>query len=165
MYAAVFGFFAFSWFGWAQDSPPKPWRVWLGVASVVSLMTALFGGFLALKNWDAATALNNDAAYQSFGIIVGIEFLLAGLGAAALAWRKRTDYIAAWIAVVVGVHFVPLASVFKDGWLYVLAALLVSGVCVAVLTAKAITKTTATCVVAGSIIYIFALRGVLLAVL
>jgi hypothetical protein len=34
--AAVFGFFASSWFGWAQEAPPRAWRKPLIVGAVVS---------------------------------------------------------------------------------------------------------------------------------
>lgn len=36
MYAAVFGIFAFAWYGWAQENPPKRIRIWLGFGSIIS---------------------------------------------------------------------------------------------------------------------------------
>jgi hypothetical protein len=39
--AAVFGFFASGWFGWAQDEPPKAWgRALIGVAAGLVTLTA-----------------------------------------------------------------------------------------------------------------------------
>jgi len=35
--AAVLGFFASAWFGWAQDDPPRSWRRPLVAASVIHL--------------------------------------------------------------------------------------------------------------------------------
>ena len=46
---------------------------------------------------------------NAFGIVCGVEFGVAGLGAAVVGIRKRAQWIASWIAFVVGVHFVPLA--------------------------------------------------------
>jgi hypothetical protein len=45
--------------------------------------------------------------------VVGIEFALAGLGAGVVAAIGKPDLIAAWVAVVVGVHLFPLAVLFK----------------------------------------------------
>ena len=44
--AAVFGFFASAWFGWAQDSPPQAWRWALVVGSIVSLVVCAAGTLL-----------------------------------------------------------------------------------------------------------------------
>jgi hypothetical protein len=62
--AAVFGFFASAWFGWAQDQPPPAWR----------------------------TALDADTS-RTFGLVVGIEVALAAIGAAVLARRRRSELI------------------------------------------------------------------------
>jgi uncharacterized membrane protein len=75
--AAVFGFFAASWFGWAQEAPPRSWRRALVAGSAVSLLTA----------------------------------------------RRRTALIPVRIALVVGLHLVPLAALLRYPLLYVVAAL------------------------------------------
>ena len=99
--AVVFGFFASAWFGWAQDAPPADWRGWLGAGSVLSLLTAAAGGVLAWRHWSDGTVFDADTS-RTFGIVVGIEFALAGIGAAVLAARRRGELIAAWVALVVG---------------------------------------------------------------
>lgn len=167
MYAAIFGFFGFSWFGWAQDNPPQSWRVLLGIASGVSFLIALTGGYLAYTHWGGASSLDTPEAYRQFGVIVGIEFTLAFVGAGILAWRKRQEWIAAWIAFVVGIHFIPLAAIFNDSWLHILAALLASVSIAAVIGAKKvhISATTLACAGAGCVVLLFALRGLLLVLL
>jgi hypothetical protein len=47
--AAIFGFFASAWFGWAQEDPPAQWRPWLIAGSIMALATALAGGLLTWR--------------------------------------------------------------------------------------------------------------------
>jgi hypothetical protein len=110
--AAVFGFFAASWFGWAQDAPPKAWKGLLLVGSIISLLTAVAGGLLTWRHWTDGTVFDADTS-RTFGVVVGIEVALAGLGAGWLARRRRSDLIPAWVAVVVGVHLLPLAWLLR----------------------------------------------------
>lgn len=120
--AAVFGFFAASWFGWAQENPPSAWRNWLIAGAILSLLVAAVGGFFTWQQWSTGTAFNPQTG-RTFGIIVGIEFALAGIGAGLLSWWERSDLIAPWVALVVGIHFIPLAPVLHYPLLYGIAAL------------------------------------------
>ena len=120
--AAVFGFFGSAWFGWAQDSPPQAWRWALVAGSILSLVVCAAGTLLTWRRWSEPTALDAQTS-RVFGIIVGIEFALAGLGAGVFAAVGRADVIAAWVAVVVGVHLFPLAVLFKYRLLHLTAAL------------------------------------------
>jgi hypothetical protein len=104
--AAVFGFFAASWFGSAQDNPPKPWRRPLIAGSILSLLTAAEGGLLTWRHWTDGTVFDADTS-RTFGVVVGIELAAAGLGATWLARRQRSDLVPAWVAGVVGVHLLP----------------------------------------------------------
>jgi hypothetical protein len=80
---------------------------------LAGLLTAIAGEIVAWQNWDAGTVID-AATGRSFGIVVGIEVLLVGLGAWFLASRKRNELIPPWVALVVGVHFFPLAPLFND---------------------------------------------------
>ena len=162
MYAAIFGFFGVVWFGWAQEKPPKSWRTWLGVGSVASAAITVLGLYLAITNWGAATALTREASI-TFGIVVGLEFAIAGIGAAVISKRKP-QYIPAWIALVVGAHFLPLAWIFKDSWLYLLTALACAAPVAAVLLAKknSIAVSALTGALMGTVLLAFALRGLYL---
>ncbi|MEV4415342.1 hypothetical protein [Catellatospora sp. NPDC049609] len=123
--ALFFGFFASGWFGWAQERPPVTWKKWLGIGSGVSLTVAAVGGFLAWRHWSDGSALSEPGAMRRYGIIVGIEFAAAGIGAAVLALRGRKELIPVWVCLVVGVHFVPLAGPLQSPLLYPLAAAMV----------------------------------------
>lgn len=126
MYAAILGFFSLSWFGWAQEKPRESWRKYLGMASGVSLLVCLIGVYLSVNNWNAPSALSDTSTFQTYLITVYIVFFLAGAGAIVLLLRKRGNYVAPWIAFIVGIHFVGLAPVFHDNGLYILAALIVA---------------------------------------
>ena len=120
--AAVLGFFGSAWFGWAQDSPPQAWRWALAAGSILSLVVCAAGTLLTWRRWSEPTALDAQTS-RVFGVVVGIEFALAGLGAGVFAAVGRADVIAAWVAVVVGVHLFPLAVLFKYRLLHLTAAL------------------------------------------
>jgi hypothetical protein len=66
--------------------------------------------------------MSDRAARRRYGIIVGIEFSVAGLGAAVLAITGASAYIPAFVCAVVGVHFAPLAPVLADRMLVPLGA-------------------------------------------
>jgi hypothetical protein len=120
--AAILGFFASTWFGWAQEHPPKSWRPWLITGSAVSLVTMLAGGLLAWRHWSDGTAFDEDTS-RTFGIVVGIEVVLAGAGAVVLGARGRRDVIPAWIALVVGLHLFAVAAIIDYPLLHLVAAL------------------------------------------
>ena len=101
--AAVFGFFAMAWFGWAQEKPPSSWLWPLRIGSILAGLTAIGGGLLLWRHWSDGTVFG-DSTGRAFGILVGIEFALAGLGAGLLAWRKHAELIPAWIAFVGRAH-------------------------------------------------------------
>jgi hypothetical protein len=126
--AAVFGFFASAWFGWAQDEPPRAWRKALIAGSVLSLLTAVGGGVITWRTWSGPTVFDAGTS-RTFGVVVGVEVALAGVGAAVLARRRRSELVPAWVALVVGVHLVPVAVLVRSpliavtGVLVTLAAL------------------------------------------
>jgi hypothetical protein len=57
MSALILGFFASSWFGWAQEKPPPGWRSPLIVGMVLSLIVAAVGAVCAWRNWSSGSAL------------------------------------------------------------------------------------------------------------
>lgn len=132
---AVLAFFASSWFGWALDDPPRSWRSGLVAGAITSGVTALFGAWVAWLNWETGTAFDASTS-QVFGIIVVVEFGLAGLGAWVLSSRGRKELIPPWIALVVGVHFFPLATLLGLPLLHVLASLVSAGAVISPVLAR-----------------------------
>jgi hypothetical protein len=123
MTAAIFGFFGFVWFGMAQEAPPGKWRPWLGVGSAVSILIAIGGGVLAWQHWDDGSALDAESG-PIFGIVVAVEVILAAAGAVIVSMRGRKDLVTPWLAIVVGLHFVPLAWFFSFPVLGVMGVLM-----------------------------------------
>jgi hypothetical protein len=120
--AAIFGFFGSVWFGWAQDDPPKSWRPWLLSGSLLSLLVMVAGGLLVWRHWNDGTVFSADTS-RTFGIVVGIEFAAAGLGAAVLGARGRKEIVPVWIALVVGLHLFPVAVIISSPLIHVIGAL------------------------------------------
>ncbi|MBK5217206.1 MAG: hypothetical protein JJE02_06440 [Propionibacteriales bacterium] len=161
--AAVFGMAGFIWFGWGQEDPPPHWRIALGIGATLSLLAAIAGGFLAFDNWGPESALAARDDRRLFGIVAGTEFALAAIGAAILGLLGRSRWTSSWICLVVGVHFVPLAVIFGDPGLYVLAAL-VSLAAVASVAASRRTGIHPSAIVAicvGPTLFLFAIRSII----
>lgn len=118
----VFAFFASTWFGWAQEKPPVAWRTPLTIAAIVSILLAALGAILLWQLWSTATALSPQAG-RNFGVIVGIEFAFAAIGAVIVSVLRKPELIPPWIALTVGVHFFPLANLFRYPWFFVVAGL------------------------------------------
>jgi hypothetical protein len=135
MTALILGFFASSWFGWAQERPPAAWRPLLIAGAVLSIAVAVVGAVLAWQNWSGGSALGEPGAMRQYGIIVGVEFAVAAAGAAGIALWGHSEYIPPWICLVVGVHFVPMAPVLENRSLIALGVLLVAIAVAAVVVA------------------------------
>lgn len=110
--AAWFGLMAFVWFGWAQEDPPRRWRIWLGAGSALGVGFAVAFGVLTAVNWDQPSAL--EGRYAWFGVLVAAEVVVAGAGCLVLARRGASRWMAWWVALVVAAHFPPLALLLND---------------------------------------------------
>jgi hypothetical protein len=165
MIGLVLGFFASSWFGWAQERPPGSWRTPLIVGAALSLAVAVGGGVYAWRNWSASSALGESGAMWRFSVIVWAEFIIAAIGCAVLALRRCAAYFAPWVCLVVGLHFLPMAPVFETPSLLLLGVLLIAVAVIAVAVSRrtAIAPSAITGVCAGLILLSFAARGVLIA--
>ena len=96
------------------------------------------GAIRAFHRPSGEGALHDRAAGRRYGILVGIEFALIGLGAGVLGATGHDAYIPVWTCAVVGLHFFPLARVLGDPPLRWLGAA-VTAVAVAALLAGAFT--------------------------
>lgn len=120
--ATFLGFFGAAWFGWGQAAAPDRLRPWLAAGSVLAAAIAAAGVGVTVRNRSQPTRMSDRAASRRYGIIVGIEFGISGLGAAVLGIAGDGAYIPAFVCAVVGVHFVPLAPVLADRMLVPLGA-------------------------------------------
>ncbi|ULL16941.1 hypothetical protein DVH26_22360 [Paenibacillus sp. H1-7] len=161
MYVSVFGMFSFVWFGWAQERPRPSWRIYIGIASGIALLLCLTGVYLSITNWDAPSALNEVSAYRNYLISFYAECIVAGAGAFVLTRWKRKEYIAPWVAFIVGLHFIGLKSVFDDPSLWILAALMVAVSIAAVVVSPKlqVANSAITGIGAGTVLFGFAMLG------
>lgn len=123
--ALVLGVAAFAWFGWGQQGPPAGWAVFLGIGSGLGALVAVAALLLTLRNKTGASVMRDPTTAKRYGRTVGIEVGAILIGAAALILASNPSYVAAWVLFVVGVHFVPLARLFR------IPSLAVAGVLVA----------------------------------
>lgn len=133
--AAIFGVFGIVWFGWAQEAPPRAWRPWLGVGSVLSLAAAIIGGIVTARTWDDGSSVDERTG-PVFGVVVLIEVVLCAAGAIWLRRAGRTSLVPAWIALIVGLHFFPLAPLLRYPALAIWAALVTLVALVSVTVAR-----------------------------
>jgi hypothetical protein len=120
--ALFLGFFGAAWFGWGQAAASDAVRPWLAAGSVLAALVAAAGIAVRVRSRSQPTRMSYRAAGRRYGIIVGIEFGVAGLGAAVLGIAGAPEYIPALVCAVVGIHFVPLAPVLADRLLAPLGA-------------------------------------------
>lgn len=163
MYMAIFGVFGSSWFGWAQEKPRESWRKFLGIASVFSLLVGLGGIFLSVTNWHQPSALSEAGAFKSYLIFLYAEFFVTGFGAFLLIKYKRKDYVAPWVAFIVGIHFIGLKSIFEDASLYLLATLLIAISIISIFLSKKlkVANSAITGIGAGIVLFCYAILGII----
>lgn len=122
--AFILGFFAAAWFGWGQAEASPTLSSFLIFGSFAALVVAVIGAIVGFRSPGADAVLRDRAAGRRYGIAVGIEFAACFAGAGILAALGQAPYIAAWICLVVGVHFFPLAGILRNPRLTLLAALM-----------------------------------------
>ncbi len=66
----------------------------------------------------------SPAVRRRYGIVVGLEFALLGVGNVGLSSIGFEVWIPVWVCVGVGAHFFPLSRVFEEWSLAVLGALM-----------------------------------------
>lgn len=118
--AAILAFFGMAWFGWGHDGAPGALSVLLDIGSVLSAIVLIIGLVLFFRSKAAIVGANPEDS-KRYGIVVGIEFTLAGIGAALLGASGHADWIPVWILAVVAIHFFPLTKVLHNPHLPVLA--------------------------------------------
>jgi hypothetical protein len=97
------------------------------------------GIVVAARSPTRTSAFFDRTIRRRFRIIVGVEFSLAGIGAAALAAAGQATWIPAWVCLVVGVHFFPLSRVLGNRSL-ASAGVLLTGVAAAALVVGMATR-------------------------
>jgi hypothetical protein len=161
MTALIEAFFGFVWFGWGQADASAGLRIGLAVGGVAAVLVALAGGVQAFRSPASTGVLHDRQARRRYGVAVGVEFSLAGVGAAVLAVAGQGEFIPVWVCAVVGVHFFPLALLLGDRLLVALGASVTTVAAVALVAglATGVAPSTVTGIGAGMLLTVFALAA------
>jgi hypothetical protein len=159
------GFFAAAWFGWGHAAP-SGLETWFTIGSIAALLLATTGAVVAFRSSGSTAALRDRDAARRYGITVGVEFTLAGIGAGVLAGAGYPRFIPVLVCAIVGLHFFPLFPVLGDRMLRPLGALMCVVAVTALVTAltTGIAASTVTGVGAGSVLLVFSSLALALAV-
>ena len=111
--AAVLGFFGGLWCGWAQSSPPAGWTAILVVAEVAGIVLAVCCVVTLARHRSGSSRMASAQAHRRYRRVVGVEVALCLAGAVAFGASGHPHYVAAWVLLVVGVHFWPLATMMR----------------------------------------------------
>ncbi len=124
--AVILGVAGFVWFGWAQAGSPVGWPIPLYVGSAAGLAVALAGGVLAWRLRSGAAAMYNPRTRAGYRRVVAVEVIAIVLGVIALDVTGQPAHLPAWILLIVGIHFIPLARLFLTPGLRLAGVLLIA---------------------------------------
>ena len=131
--AAILTLFGGLWCIWPLAAwPERPaWAIPTACAAIFVLLLLCILRWIAsariLESEDPTASARGKRAGILFGIISGLEGGLIALASALLARSGLTAWIPWAVALIVGVHFLPLAYVFKAPLYYWTGALSVLG--------------------------------------
>jgi hypothetical protein len=111
--AVVLGIAAIMWFGWGQAGPPAGWSLPLAAGSAAGVAATVASVIVSRRHHDGAQSMADPVVRTRYWRVVAGEVAACLLGVACLAAAGRPAYQPAWILLVVGLHFLPLARIFR----------------------------------------------------
>ncbi|HEY6481212.1 MAG TPA: hypothetical protein VIZ00_14355, partial [Streptosporangiaceae bacterium] len=111
--ALILGVAGLAWFGWGQSGLAEGWAAFLQAGSVAALAVVVAAGVLLRRLPAGSSAMDDAALRRGYWKVVAAEVIAIVAGNAALGSGGRPAYIPAWTLLVVGVHFLPLARLFR----------------------------------------------------
>ena len=158
--AIITTFFGFAWFGWglgyAQVFSPLPWIALYACAIalfVFSIRAERRGGALLTKRAPGGSDFWPRVA-KRFYLVLLLEFVLCGVAVALVYAYHREDLLAAGISFAVGLHFLPLGSVFRFSAYYVTGSAMVVCAVVSAMLFRAETITLAVGLASGTVLWL-----------
>ncbi|UOQ83546.1 hypothetical protein [Gracilibacillus salinarum] len=129
----------------------------------MAMLVCLIGVYLSVTHWDAASTLSEKDTFTTYLIVFYTEIIIAGLGAFLLIRIKKKDYVAPWIAFIVGTHFFWLVDIFKDPSLYMLAILIIAITVISPWLSKkwGVANSAITGIGSGTVLFCFAILGLI----
>jgi hypothetical protein len=163
--ANILAFFGFVWFGWGFGSVPGfPIAGWLAFyAAVIALGIFAVRTLLHAKGL-AAQQIVERAGFQRqhgrrFLLITILEFAGCGLVAALATHFHRPELIAPGIALVVGLHFFPLATLFRFPMYHAVGAAMMLCAILGVVVFRGDSIAAATGISCGTVLWMAALHS------
>ncbi len=123
------------WLGLGLENmrPNSPWLIAAVTLGAIALLVPCFGVFqIGRKTGKKAAPLTSEEKRvgsrmgRTFGIIFGAEGLLIFLAVNALNNLHLDSYIVTTIAAIVGLHFLPLARLYRAALYYVVGSVIVA---------------------------------------
>ncbi len=155
--ALIGAFFGSAWMYWAValSGNPKPlWFLIVTVPAVALVAWAIFRFRLVRHFPFSAVDLEHSKTFRKFfWADVGIECGLSGVAAFALARFGRFDLIPQAVAVIVGLHFLPLVKIFRAPLYYWTSTLMVVAALLSLLINRGYTRNIFACGVVGLILW------------
>lgn len=119
--AGALGLVSIAWFGWALGGQLLQ-PVLVGLMAV-GLVIGLTSFFCRRRAPGVGTHEVNRRANRTWNLAVLFEFVLILGGSFVLGRLGHIEYLSAWTLFVVGVHFLPLAKLYRMPSLNILAGL------------------------------------------
>ncbi|MFT4226709.1 hypothetical protein [Micropruina sp.] len=153
----LMAFFTTLWASWTLAGLPLPAGFVVVAAFLVCVVLFVVEGirlFVLARRFPTVDTVERRGQTRSmgrrFGVIFGLEGVLIGVASGVLGATGLSDYLNPVIALIVGLHFIPLAGVFErtiDYWIagWVIAAALVG---IGLLTFTTLAATTVWTIVA-----------------
>lgn len=123
--AGVLGIAAAAWFAWSLAGGELS-TVVMVIAAALGLGTGIVGFVLRRRADGTSVHSGNPASYRTYNRSVLFEVAAILAGNLVLGRLGLGDYIPAWTMAMMGLHFVPLARLYRIGALRVLGFVVVA---------------------------------------
>lgn len=119
----VMGFASTAWFGWAHQAGISALQVPLALGMGFGIVLGVVG-FIARGRLNTLAArgviasrsvheVRTRASNRTYFAALGFELVFAFGGAVALGRFEHPEYIIAWVMLIMGLHFIPLAKLYR----------------------------------------------------
>jgi hypothetical protein len=155
-------FFGAGWMYWAAFSFSGNLRLlWLVAVTLPAIGLLLWAGSCVRRTRHLISAPDDVQRWKTvrkfYWLDVLLEWGLIAFAASFLAMRGHFDFIPATCGVIIGLHYFPLASIFRASRYYWIGAILVAGSLLSLLIPPAHLRYVAGCSLNGLTLWIAAL--------
>lgn len=111
--ALVLAIASVAWFGWSTADVDGAWAVVATIGMLAGLVVAGLALVRVVRTRGTGSVMADAAARRRYNVVVGLEVVLIFLGVSVLNRLDLIAQLAPWILLVVAVHFLPLARLFR----------------------------------------------------